>query len=109
FASVHVFPYSEREGTPAARMEQIPLPVRNHRADIARELAGELSQAFLQQFVGKTIPVLLERSRTEFQPAHSKWHFAVHLPPESGAQGSLCHVMLTGIRDGALIGEPIFS
>ena len=104
FASVHVFPYSEREGTPAAQMEQLPVPVRTQRADTARRLAAALSEEFLCGFVGKTVPVLLERSHAEFQPAHSKWHFAVHLPPESGAQGSIQHARLTGVQDGVLLG-----
>lgn len=105
FASVHVFPYSEREGTPAARMEQLPMSVRAQRADTARALAARLSEKFLRGFVGKTVPVLLERSHAEFQPAHSKWHFAVHLPPESGAQGSIRTALLTDVRGGALIGS----
>lgn len=104
FASVHVFPYSEREGTPAAQMEQLPVSVRTQRADTARRLAAALSEEFLRGFVGKTVPVLLERSHAEFQPAHSKWHFAVHLPPESGAQGSIQHARLTGVQDGVLLG-----
>lgn len=105
FASVHVFPYSEREGTPAAQMEQIPQSIRIQRAETVRSLAAEMTEEFLTGFLGKTVPVLLERSRDTFQPAHSKWHFAVHLPPNSGAQGSLCMVTLTGMENGILLGK----
>ncbi|HCU58802.1 MAG TPA: tRNA (N(6)-L-threonylcarbamoyladenosine(37)-C(2))-methylthiotransferase MtaB [Alphaproteobacteria bacterium] len=38
---LHVFPYSEREGTPAAKMEQIDMNVRRKRAKILRALRGE--------------------------------------------------------------------
>jgi len=39
--NLHVFPYSERQGTPAAKMPQIDMNVRRKRAKILRELRGE--------------------------------------------------------------------
>jgi len=38
---LHVFPYSEREGTPAAKMPQVPMEKRRERAKILREEGGE--------------------------------------------------------------------
>lgn len=38
---LHVFPYSEREGTPAARMPQIPMEERRRRAAVLRKLSKE--------------------------------------------------------------------
>lgn len=38
---LHVFPYSEREGTPAARMPQLPMEERRRRAAVLRELSKE--------------------------------------------------------------------
>ena len=40
-SKLHVFPYSERKGTPAARMPQLPMEERRHRAAILRELSKE--------------------------------------------------------------------
>ena len=40
-SKLHVFPYSEREGTPAARMPQLPMEERRRRAAILRELSKE--------------------------------------------------------------------
>lgn len=40
-SKLHVFPYSEREGTPAARMPQIPMEERRRRASILRKLSKE--------------------------------------------------------------------
>ena len=40
-SKLHVFPYSEREGTPAARMPQLPMEERRHRAAVLRELSKE--------------------------------------------------------------------
>ena len=95
FASIHVFPYSERTGTPAAVMpDAIPPQIRSRRADTVRQLAAQMSRQFCQDFLGKTIPVVLEHGRTDAQPAHGKWHFAVLLPPDSGKQGAEVMVQL---------------
>ncbi len=45
FSKIHVFPYSQREGTPAAtRADQIPAPVKAARAETLRALGEELRQ-----------------------------------------------------------------
>ena len=38
---LHVFPYSERSGTPAAKMVQVPMEERRKRAEILRKLSEE--------------------------------------------------------------------
>ncbi len=105
FAAIHVFPYSERAGTAAAAMpDSIPQDVRASRADELRRLSAQMGQDFLQQFIGKTIPVVLEHSRADSQPAHGKWHFSVTLPPDSGMQGGEVSVKLTAIHKNGLRG-----
>ncbi|MBU6475094.1 MAG: tRNA (N(6)-L-threonylcarbamoyladenosine(37)-C(2))-methylthiotransferase MtaB [Alphaproteobacteria bacterium] len=66
---LHVFPYSARIGTPAARMPQVAGDVRKERARLLRELGVEHVKNHLSGLVGKTLPVLVERnkvSRTEY-------------------------------------------
>jgi len=66
---LHVFPYSPRKGTPAARMPQVDGGVRKERARILRELGSQQVRKHLSGLVGKTVPVLAERnliSRTEY-------------------------------------------
>ncbi|MBI3440509.1 MAG: tRNA (N(6)-L-threonylcarbamoyladenosine(37)-C(2))-methylthiotransferase MtaB [Proteobacteria bacterium] len=66
---LHVFPYSPRQGTPAARMPQVDGNVRKERAKKLRELGGSLLHQHLSVLVGKTLPVLTERNnkgRTEY-------------------------------------------
>jgi len=63
-ARVHVFPYSPRPGTPAARMPgQVPAQVRAERARHMREVAAEGGRAFRRRFVGRRVEVLWESSR----------------------------------------------
>ncbi|HSJ58264.1 MAG TPA: tRNA (N(6)-L-threonylcarbamoyladenosine(37)-C(2))-methylthiotransferase MtaB [Anaerolineae bacterium] len=64
FAGVHVFPYSARPGTPAARMEgQVAAQVTAGRAGAMRAVAARSAAAFRQQFAGQTLPVLWESAR----------------------------------------------
>jgi threonylcarbamoyladenosine tRNA methylthiotransferase MtaB len=65
---LHVFPYSERPGTPAARMPQVPQVVRKERAALLREHGAAALRRHLSAEVGATRRVLTERGgigRTE--------------------------------------------
>ena len=57
----HIFPYSPRVGTPAARMPQVPGDVRKNRAAELRARAAARRQRWLEQLVGTTQPILIER------------------------------------------------
>lgn len=59
---LHVFPYSEREGTPAARMPSVPLGIRKDRARILREEGKAELQKFFSNNIGKTTQVIIEKS-----------------------------------------------
>lgn len=59
---LHVFPYSPRPGTPAAKMPQVPGPIRKERAARLRA-AGEAQVArYLASQVGRSVSVLVEKS-----------------------------------------------
>ena len=58
---VHVFPYSPRPGTPAARMPQVPLPERRARAARLRAAAMPHAAAFHHGLVGRLRHVVVER------------------------------------------------
>ena len=61
FAKIHVFPYSTREGTPAATMPgQVPEPVKKERGERLRLLSDELSRRWRNRFTGQERPVLWE-------------------------------------------------
>ena len=61
FSRMHVFPYSRRTGTPAARMaDQVPEPVKKERVHRMQALAREKTTAFEQSFLGETLRVLFE-------------------------------------------------
>lgn len=57
---LHVFPYSERPGTPAARMPSVPNAVRQARAAALREAGEAHRAAFWRTLVGQPLDVLME-------------------------------------------------
>jgi threonylcarbamoyladenosine tRNA methylthiotransferase MtaB len=62
FANIHVFPFSPRPETKAARMTaQITDSVKQERNQRMLELSQLLRQRFLEQFLGQTMPVLWEK------------------------------------------------
>ncbi|HHH42006.1 MAG TPA: tRNA (N(6)-L-threonylcarbamoyladenosine(37)-C(2))-methylthiotransferase MtaB, partial [Chloroflexi bacterium] len=61
FAKLHVFPYSPRPGTAAARMaDQVPQAVKVARGRAMRHLGERMARAFRERFLGRTLPVLWE-------------------------------------------------
>ena len=61
FAKIHVFPYSEREGTKAADMPQMDMSIRKARAKRLIEVSDELSSAFASSMAGKETEILIEK------------------------------------------------
>lgn len=62
FSEMHVFPYSKRTGTPAARMEdQIDEELKNARVHELIDLSERMQLAYAQRFVGQVLEVIPER------------------------------------------------
>lgn len=101
-AFLHVFPYSPREGTPAARMPQVPREIIKERAARLRE-AGEKSLSHtLARFVGQEMNVLLE---TPVQ-GHSENFLKINLSSPQGA-GQIVRVRVKAVRKNELEAVPL--
>jgi threonylcarbamoyladenosine tRNA methylthiotransferase MtaB len=93
----HIFPFSPRPGTPAARMPQLPRDVVKARAADLRARAANRRAAWLAGLVGETLPVLAERDGTGYAPNYAR----VALP-EGTAAGSIVDVKVREAREGLL-------
>jgi len=79
FAKMHVFPFSVRRGTPAARMQPtVNNKVIKERASRLRDLDRRLAFAFRNQFVGETAVILLENT-TPAAAGRSERYFMVNV------------------------------
>jgi threonylcarbamoyladenosine tRNA methylthiotransferase MtaB len=95
---LHVFPYSARGGTPAARMPQLPMPVRRARAAQLRAAGDAALARFLAGRVGATESVLVEDGRR----GRSAHYAAVELAAP-GRAGDIVAARIAGIADGRLL------
>ena len=99
-AWAHIFPYSPREGTPAARMPQVDGPTVKRRARDLREAAARARATHLSSRVGDTDEALFEEGGRGRLPDFSL--VEVSTPPEAG---TLARVRLTGHDGRTLTGE----
>ena len=97
---LHIFPYSPRPGTPAARMPQVPAPVRKERATRLRRLALDTKAAWFAGRIGETASVLVERNAR----AHDDWFTPFELDRQL-APGTMARVHVTGASADRLIGR----
>jgi len=97
---LHVFPYSERPGTPAARMPPVPVAVRKARAARLRDAGGAALRRFLDAQVGTIAAVLVEEPKI----GRSE-HFAKITLDRPAAPGSIRPVRVTGVAADCLIGR----
>ncbi len=93
----HVFPYSPRPGTPAARMPQVPRATATRRAAELRAAVAEVRDAWLRSLIGRTLAVLAERDGTGHAPNFAR----VALPP-SAAAGRIVAVTPARLEQGLL-------
>jgi threonylcarbamoyladenosine tRNA methylthiotransferase MtaB len=101
-AFVHVFPYSLRPGTPAARMPQVPDAVVKERAARLRAAGEAALAADLSSRVGAETDVLIERPGIGRAAFYAVVNFAT-----SGSEGSVRRMRLVGSKGRSLIGVPV--
>jgi threonylcarbamoyladenosine tRNA methylthiotransferase MtaB len=101
FAEMHVFPYSKRTGTPAAKFaDQVPEDVKNERVHKLIELSNDLSVSYAQSFVGQVLDVIPESSFTEDQSrsgliyGYSDNYLRIVFEGSDNLIGSVCRVRL---------------
>ncbi|MCX8101828.1 MAG: tRNA (N(6)-L-threonylcarbamoyladenosine(37)-C(2))-methylthiotransferase MtaB [Geminicoccaceae bacterium] len=96
---LHVFPYSARPGTPAARMPQVPAAVRKERAARLREAGARRLSAFLAAQIGTRVHGLVEQGGR----GHTDQYAPFRLAGEPVPAGKLAEFEVEDARDGALL------
>ena len=96
---LHVFPFSARSGTPAARMPQIASPVKRARAAALREAGDRAQKRFFESRVGKTTEILVEQGRDGRCPHYAPVSLDFDVP-----QGAIVSARITGAHSDRLKG-----
>jgi threonylcarbamoyladenosine tRNA methylthiotransferase MtaB len=97
---LHVFPYSERPGTPAARMPSVPRPLRKERAARLRQAGQAMAMAFFGAQHDKIVSILAETDCT----GHTE-HFAPVRLMSATTPGALFAGRVIGTSGEALLAE----
>ena len=96
----HIFPYSEREGTPAARMPQVDHAMRKERAAILRETADKQHQNYLKKYMNKSFQIIVEKQNFGHTENFIPVRFNENVPV-----GSLVQFRAETLEDNHLFGQ----
>lgn len=106
----HIFPFSPKKGTPAARMPQVPPAVVTARARALREACGRRRTAWLQSLVGTVQRVLVEKDgrghAENFAPVVLRHPGQGRDAGLRAVDGETVRVRITAARADALLGIP---
>ena len=103
FADMHIFPYSRRPGTPADKMPgQHNNATKEARSRAAIALAEEMSRAYREGFVGRTLEVLFEEREGEFYTGHAPNYIKVYARGENLHNEIRTVTVLEVYRDGVI-------
>lgn len=99
FYETHIFKYSKREGTKAARMEnQIDEQVKAERSAVMIELGRKKREAYERSFIGKTVEVLVEEDAVNegknVQVGHTKEYIKIALESEKNLKNTIVKVQI---------------
>ncbi len=103
FADMHIFPYSRRPGTPADKMPgQHNNATKEARSRAAIALAEEMSRAYREGFIGRTLEVLFEEREGEFYTGHAPNYIKVYARGENLHNEIRAVTVLEVYRDGVI-------
>jgi threonylcarbamoyladenosine tRNA methylthiotransferase MtaB len=105
-AAFHVFPFSPRQGTPAASMPgQVPARAIKERAETLRRLSEEKKKRFFEGFIGKELDVLVqEEGKNGVMKGLSRNYIPVALPAGSAVLNHEVRVKITEAETDAVSG-----
>ena len=102
FAKIHIFPYSKRQGTPAASMPgQLTEKEKNGRAEMLAKIDEQSQQHFLKSMLGSYADVLFEQDGE----GHSGNYQLVRCPGAEGLSNFIRKVKIIGVDGNCLLGQ----
>ncbi|MGN1115316.1 MAG: tRNA (N(6)-L-threonylcarbamoyladenosine(37)-C(2))-methylthiotransferase MtaB, partial [Candidatus Ornithomonoglobus sp.] len=107
FAEAHVFQYSQRRGTPAARRpDQCPPEVKEARSKEVIELTNRSHDAFLKRHLGRTMDILFEtKVRDGFYEGKTANYINVYALSDTDISGEFHKVLLERLENGIVFGK----
>jgi threonylcarbamoyladenosine tRNA methylthiotransferase MtaB len=105
FSRIHVFPYSLRPDTPAARMRQVPRDIVKARVQQMLTAGDILAARYAERFRNKTVEVLLEDEIESFIRGYTQHYLRTLIPKNQGKTGEIKKVLIFDTQNDELIGR----
>ena len=106
FARSHVFVYSVREGTAAAkRTDKVSPEIQQQRAKVMQKICENTEKEFLQSQIGTLAKVLLENVTDGVWEGYSENYTRIKIPNLTAAEGDIITVRITAAENDYCIGE----
>ncbi len=107
FSHLHVFPFSKREGTPAARMpDQVSGAVMKNRSTLLREIGQRKYQHYIKRFIGSSLDLVVEGGVVDgLRKGLSQNYLPIWIPDESAQPGQSCSAHIEGVFKDGLMGS----
>ena len=95
YSELHVFPYSPRKNTPAAKMkDQVNNQIKHERANRLLQLSKELNHEFALKQIGKTLKVLFEKRDGEYLIGHAGDYLKVKVKTADNLIGEIVTIKI---------------
>lgn len=106
FAEAHVFQYSRRNGTPAARRpDQVKPEVKEVRSKLIIEATDKSQKEFLERHIGRTMPVLFETVENGVYEGKTANYITVKAEASENVCGKFKNVLLESRNNKILVGK----
>lgn len=105
FSKIHVFPYSKRSFTPAARLKQIHDQRKTDRVKDMLTLNDTLHTNFLKRFINKEVEVLFEKFENDVNTGYCGEYFTVHVKSNINYTNTIQKVTIKHIIFNEAFGE----
>ena len=103
FYKMHVFKYSKRDGTIAAKMpNQIDGTIAEERSKKLIELSEKNMKKYNSIYIGKELEVLFEEKQDEFWTGHTKNYMVVKMKSENNLENKVLKVKINSVNNEAL-------
>ena len=104
FYKLHVFKYSQRKGTPAARNKnQIDGNIKEQRSQKLIQLSNKIEEEYNKTYIGKKVKVLFEEEKSNLYKGHTQNYILIYCESKENLENKIVEVVCNKIENGTIL------
>jgi threonylcarbamoyladenosine tRNA methylthiotransferase MtaB len=108
FSKIHVFPYSKRDNTVAAKLEgHVDEVTKKDRVNRLIQLSECLEKKYMNKFIGKEVEAIFETYKDDYYMGHSSNYLEVKIKSDEDIKGKIVKIEITDIAYPYVLGKVI--